>query len=49
VIFAAVTYLGQWWAQPRRIQAPVGNEIGFFDRNPALNVPAAAPAHCCED
>jgi primary-amine oxidase len=22
---------------------------GFFDRNPALNVPAAPRAHCCED
>jgi primary-amine oxidase len=22
---------------------------GFFDRNPALNVPAAPKAHCCED
>jgi primary-amine oxidase len=22
---------------------------GFFDRNPALNVPAAESAHCCED
>ena len=22
---------------------------GFFDRNPALNVPAAPTAHCCED
>jgi primary-amine oxidase len=23
--------------------------VGFFDRNPALNVPAAPRAHCCED
>jgi primary-amine oxidase len=22
---------------------------GFFDRNPALNVPAAARADCCEN
>ena len=21
---------------------------GFFDRNPALNVPAAPKSHCCE-
>jgi primary-amine oxidase len=23
--------------------------VGFFDRNPTLNVPAAQRAHCCED
>jgi primary-amine oxidase len=23
--------------------------LGFFDRNPALNVPAAPKARCCED
>jgi Cu2+-containing amine oxidase len=23
--------------------------VGFFDRNPALNVPGTKPAHCCED
>jgi primary-amine oxidase len=23
--------------------------VGFFDRNPSLNVPAAPRAHCCED
>jgi primary-amine oxidase len=23
--------------------------VGFFDRNPALNVQAAPRAHCCED
>jgi primary-amine oxidase len=23
--------------------------LGFFDRNPTLNVPAAPRAHCCED